>query len=185
MIEQACGPMTTRARVIAGLIGAARREGNRMDALPSQHSRVRAIMGSKSWPSAEDHRSEGRNMGNIVTRFTERFGCKHPFSCAGMAFAGMTDLALAVCRGGGVGAIGVGLMPAEQLRAMIHEMRKQTTAPFNVNLITFFDKLESGIHPAIQMCTYLTDPAVVPNAPALLGSVELVEYGDKLTAIEP
>jgi len=78
-------------------------------------------------------------MGNIVTRFTERFGCKHPFACAGMAFAGMTDLALAVCRGGGVGAIGVGLMPAEQLRAMIHEMRKQTTAPFNVNLITCFD----------------------------------------------
>ena len=33
-------------------------------------------------------------MGNIVTRFTERFGCKHPFACAGMAFAGMTpDLA--------------------------------------------------------------------------------------------
>jgi len=78
-------------------------------------------------------------MGNIVTRFTRRFGCKHPFACAGMAFAGMPDLALAVCRGGGVGAIGVGLMHAEQLRAMIHEMRKQTTAPFNVNLITFFD----------------------------------------------
>ena len=38
-------------------------------------------------------------MGNIVTRFTERFGCKHPLACAGMAFAGMTDLALAVCRG--------------------------------------------------------------------------------------
>ena len=63
-------------------------------------------------------------MSNIVTRFTERFGCRHPFACAGMAFAGMTDLALAVCRGGGVGAIGVGLMPAEQLRAIIHEMRK-------------------------------------------------------------
>jgi NAD(P)H-dependent flavin oxidoreductase YrpB (nitropropane dioxygenase family) len=79
-------------------------------------------------------------MGNIVTRFTERFGCKHPFACAGMAFAGMTpDLALAVCRGGGVGAIGVGFTPAEELRAMIQEMRKQTTAPFNVNFITIFD----------------------------------------------
>src|SRR6516225_7691620 len=93
--------------------------------------------GLGSPPKITDQR--GRNMGNIVTRFTERFGCKHPFACAGMAFAGMTHLALAVCRGGGVGAIGVGLMPAEQLRAMIHEMRKQTTAPFNVNLITFFD----------------------------------------------
>src|SRR5207245_10348394 len=60
---------------------------------------------------------EGHSMGNIVTRFTERFGCKHPFACAGMAFAGMTpDLELAVCRGGGVGAIGVGLTSAEQLR---------------------------------------------------------------------
>jgi|SRR5271163_2020242 len=78
-------------------------------------------------------------MGNIVTRFTERFGCKHPFACAGMAFAGVTDLALAVCRGGGVGAIGVGLTPAEQLRAMIQEMRKQTTVPFNINFITIFD----------------------------------------------
>ena len=79
-------------------------------------------------------------MGDIVTRFTERFGCRHPFACAGMAFAGMTpDLALAVCRGGGVGAIGVGFTPAEELRAMIQEMRKQTTAPFHVNFITIFD----------------------------------------------
>jgi NAD(P)H-dependent flavin oxidoreductase YrpB (nitropropane dioxygenase family) len=79
-------------------------------------------------------------MGNIITRFTERFGCKHPFACAGMAFAGMTpDLALAVCRGGGIGAIGVGFTPAEQLRAMIQEMHKQTTAPFNINFITIFD----------------------------------------------
>jgi NAD(P)H-dependent flavin oxidoreductase YrpB (nitropropane dioxygenase family) len=64
-------------------------------------------------------------MGNIVTRFTGRFRCKHPFACAGLAFAGMTpDLALAVCRGGGVGAIGVGFTPAEPLRDMIQQMRK-------------------------------------------------------------
>src|SRR6516225_11349067 len=158
MIEQACGSMTTRARVIAGLIGAARREGNRMDILPSQHSRVRAIMGSKSWPSAEDHRSEGHNMGNIVTRFTERFGCKHPFACAGMAFAGMTDLALAVCRGGGVGAIGVGLMPAEQLRAMIHEMRKRPQHPstsISSRSSTMTRKLASAQKSACPLCPFI------------------------------
>src|SRR6516162_8886431 len=110
-----------------------------MDVLPSPHSRVRAIIGIEVLALRRRSPIRGHNMGNIVTRFTERFGCKHPFACAGMAFAGMTDLALAVCRGGGVGAIGVGLMPAEGLRVMIHEMRKQTTAPFNVNLITFFD----------------------------------------------
>ena len=45
-------------------------------------------------------------MGNIVTRFTERFGCKHPFACAGMAFAGMTDLALAGAVAEGLGRSG-------------------------------------------------------------------------------
>jgi hypothetical protein len=44
-------------------------------------------------------------MGGISTRITERFGCRHPFAGAGMAFAGGTA----------------------------------TEAPFNINLITFFD----------------------------------------------
>jgi NAD(P)H-dependent flavin oxidoreductase YrpB (nitropropane dioxygenase family) len=78
-------------------------------------------------------------MSAIATPFTARFGCKYPFACAGMAFAGMTELALAVCRGGGVGAIGVGLTPPEQLRGMIHEMRRKTSAPFNINFLTIFD----------------------------------------------
>jgi NAD(P)H-dependent flavin oxidoreductase YrpB (nitropropane dioxygenase family) len=84
-------------------------------------------------------------MSAIVTRFTARFACQYPFACAGMAFAGMTDLALAVCRGGGVGAIGVGLTPPEQLRGMIHEMRRKTSAPFNVNFLTIFDN-DAHIH---------------------------------------
>src|SRR5262245_30460649 len=78
-------------------------------------------------------------MSAIATRFTARFGCKHPFACAGMAFAGMTELALAVCSGGGVGAIGVGLAPAELLRGLIHQIRKATNAPFNINFLTIFD----------------------------------------------
>ena len=37
-------------------------------------------------------------MGSISTRMTERFGCRHPFASAGLAFAGGTaDLALAGC----------------------------------------------------------------------------------------
>jgi nitronate monooxygenase len=79
-------------------------------------------------------------MAGISTRMTERFGCRHPFAGAGMAFAGGTaDLALGVCAGGGLGAVGVGLTPAEPLRAIIHEIRATTQAPFNINLITFFD----------------------------------------------
>jgi NAD(P)H-dependent flavin oxidoreductase YrpB (nitropropane dioxygenase family) len=84
-------------------------------------------------------KSKGRSMSSIVTRFTERFGCRYPFACAGMAFAATADLALAVCRGGGVGAIGVGFIPAEELRAAIRHLRLRTTAPFNINLLTIFD----------------------------------------------
>jgi NAD(P)H-dependent flavin oxidoreductase YrpB (nitropropane dioxygenase family) len=79
-------------------------------------------------------------MGSISTRITERFGCRHPFAGAGMAFAGSTaDLALGVCAGGGIGAVGMGLTPAEPLRAVIHQIRAATDAPFNINFITFFD----------------------------------------------
>jgi enoyl-[acyl-carrier protein] reductase II len=43
------------------------------------------------------------------TRFTDTYGVSHPIAQAGMAFVGMTpDLAVAVCRAGGLGSIGSG-----------------------------------------------------------------------------
>lgn len=54
-----------------------------------------------------------------------------------MAFVGMTpELAVAVCRGGGLGSIGVGLMPPAALKAAIDGVRAGTSQPFNVNFIT-------------------------------------------------
>jgi NAD(P)H-dependent flavin oxidoreductase YrpB (nitropropane dioxygenase family) len=77
---------------------------------------------------------------SIATRFTQRYGVRHPFACAGMAFAGMTpDLAIAVCKAGGIGALGVGFTPPELLREYIRTIRAATDAPFNVNFITCFD----------------------------------------------
>ncbi|MCU0937901.1 MAG: nitronate monooxygenase [Burkholderiaceae bacterium] len=77
---------------------------------------------------------------SIATRFTQRYGVRHPFACAGMAFAGMTpDLAIAVCRAGGIGALGVGFTPPELLRQYIRTIRAATDAPFNINFITCFD----------------------------------------------
>ena len=68
-------------------------------------------------------------MGGISARMTERFGCRHPFAGAGMAFAGgAADVALGVCAGGRIGAVGVGLTPAEPLRAIIHEIRDDRSA---------------------------------------------------------
>jgi NAD(P)H-dependent flavin oxidoreductase YrpB (nitropropane dioxygenase family) len=77
---------------------------------------------------------------SIETRFTLRFGVRHPFACAGMAFAGLTpDLAIAVSKAGGIGAVGVGFTPPDLLRAYIRVIRTATGAPFNINFITCFD----------------------------------------------
>lgn len=80
---------------------------------------------------------------SIATRFTDRYKVRHPFACAGMAFAGLTPaLAIAVCKAGGIGALGVGFTPPELLREYIQTIRAETDAPFNINFITCFDNDE-------------------------------------------
>src|SRR5215472_10796795 len=79
----------------------------------------------------------GQLRGMISTRFTDAYGITHPIAQAGMAFVGMTpDLALAVCAAGGLGSIGVGLLPPPALKAIIDGIRAVTSQPFNVNFIT-------------------------------------------------
>ena len=54
---------------------------------------------------------------SIKTRFTARYGVRHPLAQAGMAFAGWSpQLATAVSRAGGIGSLGAGLLPEEQVR---------------------------------------------------------------------
>jgi enoyl-[acyl-carrier protein] reductase II len=73
----------------------------------------------------------------LSTRFTDTYGVRHPIAQAGMAFVGMTpDLAVAVCRAGGLGSIGVGLMPPPALKVTIDAVRAGTDRAFNINLIT-------------------------------------------------
>lgn len=82
----------------------------------------------------------GTRAGYFETRFTRRFGLVHPFAGAGLAFAAQTpDLAIAVTKAGGIGALGAGSLPAEQLRQYIHTIREMTGGPFNINFITCFD----------------------------------------------
>ena len=50
-------------------------------------------------------------------------------------------------------------------------------------VVRLYRKLETGIHPAIEVGSFLTEVAEFPNAPSLLGSAEVVEEGDKRGAI--
>lgn len=82
----------------------------------------------------------------FTTRFSRRFDITHPFAGAGLAFVGQTpDLAIAVSAAGGLGALGVGFMPPDQLRANIHAIRAATGKPFNINFITCFPN-DAQIH---------------------------------------
>jgi NAD(P)H-dependent flavin oxidoreductase YrpB (nitropropane dioxygenase family) len=116
-------------------------------------------------------------MASIKTRFTERFGVVHPLAQAGMAFAGQEpELALAVGREGGVGAIGVGFTPPDRLREIIRQLRAELgDRPFNINFITYFGNEETVRvaaeervpvvsfhwgHPAAQQLELLRDAGV-------------------------
>jgi maltose alpha-D-glucosyltransferase / alpha-amylase len=50
-------------------------------------------------------------------------------------------------------------------------------------VVRVYRKLETGVHPAIEIGRFLTEVAGFANAPALLGSAEVVEEGDKRGAI--
>src|SRR5215475_13509291 len=85
------------------------------------------------------HGYEGRIPVDLHTRFTEAYGLSTPIAQAGMAFAGMTpELAVAVSNAGGLGSLGVGLMPAPVLAQTIKAIQTGTERPFNVNFITGF-----------------------------------------------
>jgi len=79
----------------------------------------------------------------LGTRFTEQFALTVPIAQAGMAFVGSTpDLAVAVSEAGGLGALGVGLMPAPVLAETVKAVQDRTARPFHVNFITGFAEPE-------------------------------------------
>ena len=74
----------------------------------------------------------------LRTRMTDEYGAVHPVVSAGMGFVASTpDLAIAVTNAGGIGSLGVALLPVEATRMLIQAVRAATGGgPFNVNLIT-------------------------------------------------
>ena len=94
----------------------------------------------------------------LATRFTERYGCRHPFAGAGMAWVCEDpDFAAGVCAAGGVGPL-TGLpavLSADQLRERIRELQRRTDGPFHVNLISAFPNEEQ-----VQVCAEEQVPIV-------------------------
>jgi nitronate monooxygenase len=90
-----------------------------------------------------------------------------------MAGAQGPELAIAVCRAGGLGSLPASMLTPDGLGEQIAAVRRETNAPFNVN---FFCHAEASPDPAIEarwrnrLAPYYAeagiDPARVPAAPA-------------------
>jgi NAD(P)H-dependent flavin oxidoreductase YrpB (nitropropane dioxygenase family) len=92
----------------------------------------------------------------IETRFTREYGVEYPVALAPMAFVGtLPNLAIAICNAGGLGSLAVGPLPAEAIRGLIKAVKSSTSAPFNVNLITFIAN-----EAQIQVCAEERVPVV-------------------------
>ena len=73
-----------------------------------------------------------------ATGFIREYGVSHPIALAPMAFVGSTpDLAIAVCRAGGIGALAAGILSTEALRQAVDTIQANTDLPFNVNFVSF------------------------------------------------
>jgi len=71
------------------------------------------------------------------TRFTRDYRVRYPIALAPMAFVGTApDLAIAVCKAGGLGSLAVGPLPAQAVRNLIKAVKAATDGPLNVNFIT-------------------------------------------------
>jgi NAD(P)H-dependent flavin oxidoreductase YrpB (nitropropane dioxygenase family) len=77
-------------------------------------------------------------------RFCAAYGIGHPIASAGMAFVASTpDLAIAVGKAGGMAAIGSGILPPDAIRATLTTFRAATSAPINLNFVTFMTTQET------------------------------------------
>src|SRR5207248_3292980 len=72
----------------------------------------------------------------IRTRLTETLGIEHPVMLAGMGGVSYHRLVAAVSEAGGFGSFGAATMSIDQMVGEIAELKKLTSKPFSVDLLT-------------------------------------------------
>ena len=71
------------------------------------------------------------------------------------------------------------IKPPQHIRAIATEQSSSVSLVDNEYVVKIYRKLESGIHPEIEIGRFLTEVAGFANTPALIGSVELIEGNDR------
>ena len=81
----------------------------------------------------------------MKNKITSLFNIKYPIIQAGMIWCSGWELASAVSNAGGLGIIGSGSMYPEILKSHIQKCKKNTDAPFAVNLPLLYPNAEDHI----------------------------------------
>lgn len=67
------------------------------------------------------------------TAITRMFGIEYPILLAGMGHTALPDIVAAVSNAGGLGVLGAGSTPPEEVRRQIRQVRELTDKPFGIN----------------------------------------------------
>ena len=85
------------------------------------------------------------------TRITELFEIEHPVMLAGMGGVSYHELVAAVSEAGGIGTFGASTMREGELAQEISALKKLTSKPFGVDLLTALPQhFEQGIRDVID-----------------------------------
>jgi NAD(P)H-dependent flavin oxidoreductase YrpB (nitropropane dioxygenase family) len=118
----------------------------------------------------------------LTTRFTDLVGCQLPLQQAGMGGVATVDLGVAVSEAGGLGMVGGGGLPAEDVRTRLEEANSRTSAPVGLNfLMPFVDRAAvevAGANARVVEFFYADpDPTLVDLAHAG-GALAVWQVGD-------
>jgi enoyl-[acyl-carrier protein] reductase II len=93
----------------------------------------------------------------IRTPLCDLLGIEHPILQGGMAWAATAELAAAVSNAGGLGIVGAGNLPPEEVRQELWRVRQLTDRPFGANVPLFApgveDRLQVFIDESVAVVT--------------------------------
>jgi len=104
-----------------------------------------AILGPPQYGKLPADLSCGDSPEPFPTSLTKLLGVKYPVMGAGMAGVARARLVAAVSEAGGMGCIGAGLFPKEEMMDEIEQVKRLTSKPFAVNILAVEDKIEEKI----------------------------------------
>jgi enoyl-[acyl-carrier protein] reductase II len=85
--------------------------------------------------SARADDGTGAGLPSLDTRLVTDYGARYPIVSAGMAFVGLTDLAVAVTNAGGIGVYGAAPEPPPVVDARLAAIGAAASGPFGVDFI--------------------------------------------------